>query len=342
MATFLVTGGAGYIGSHVCKLLARRGHVPVSYDDLSRGHAEAVKWGPLERGGLEDGDRLRAVLDRWRPDGVLHFAAFAYVGESVGDPGLYYRNNVAGTLSLLEAMRDRKVGRLVFSSTCATYGVPDRLPIRETDPQRPINPYGASKLMIERMLADFAAAHGLRALIVRYFNAAGADPDGEIGECHDPEPHLIPQAILAGLGRVPALKVFGSDYGTLDGSAVRDYVHVADLATAHLAAMERLAGAEGVEACNLGTGTGTSVLEVVAAVERVGGRPVPLVLHPRRAGDPPSLIADARRAGDLLGWHPVLSDIDTIVASAWRWHSGATAWQRDGNALRLRGGVGTS
>lgn len=325
MATFLVTGGAGYIGSHVCKLLAQRGHVPVSYDDLSRGHVEAVKWGALERGGLEDGNRLRAVLERWRPDGVLHFAAFAYVGESVQDPGLYYRNNVAGTLSLLEAMRDTGVQRLVFSSTCATYGIPDRLPIRESDPQRPINPYGASKLMIERILTDFAVAHGLRALIVRYFNAAGADPDGEIGECHDPEPHLIPQAILAALGRVPALKVFGTDYATPDGSAIRDYVHVSDLAVAHLAAMERLAEAEGVEACNLGTGTGTSVLEVVAAVERIGGRSVPLALHPRRIGDPPSLIADANRAGDLLGWRPVRSDIDTIIASAWRWHTRTAA-----------------
>lgn len=326
MATFLVTGGAGYIGSHLCKLLARRGDLPVTYDNLSRGHRRAVKWGPLEQGDLGDGDRLRAVLRHWRPDGVFHFAASAYVGESIADPALYYRNNVAGTLSLLEAMRDAGVGRIVFSSTCATYGIPTVQPIREDTPQQPINPYGASKLMIERMLRDFAAAYGLRALIVRYFNAAGADPEGETGEDHDPEPHLIPLAILSALGRGPELRILGTDYDTPDGSAVRDYVHVWDLATAHVSAMERLAGnrpddGAGVEAFNLGTGRGSSVLEVVAAVERVVGRPVPVLRSPRRPGDPPVLVADAGRAHRVLGWSPSLSDLDTIIGSAWRWHA---------------------
>lgn len=321
MSVYLVTGGAGYVGSHVCKMLAERGHQPVVYDNLSRGNRWAVRWGPLEEGDLSDGARLRAVLDRWRPAGVLHFAAFAYVGESVEDPGLYYRNNVADTLTLLDAMRAQGVGRLVFSSTCATYGVPETLPINEDTPQRPINPYGTTKLMVETVLRDYAAAYGLGAVALRYFNAAGADPEGEIGESHDPEPHAIPRAIFAALGRLPAFGVMGTDYDTPDGSAIRDYIHVCDLAAAHIAAMDHLAdGGPGFRAFNLGTGVGTSVLELVAAVQRAAGRPVPVDLQPRRAGDPPRLVADARLAADALGWVPERSSIDAIVADAWRWH----------------------
>lgn len=323
MATVLVTGGAGYVGSHACKALARHGHLPVTYDNLSRGHASAVKWGPLEVGDLDDRTRLEEVLQRWRPDGVLHFAAFAYVHESMTDPGLYYRNNVGGTLSLLEAMRTASVGRMVFSSTCATFGIPSVSLIGEDEPQIPINPYGASKLMVERILRDHAAAYGLSTVILRYFNAAGADPDGEIGEDHDPEPHAIPLAIAAAQGRGPAFRVLGTDYGTPDGSAVRDYVHVCDLATAHLAALERLTvagAANGIKAFNLGTGVGTSVLELLAAVERAGGRPIPIERHDRRPGDPPRLVADPGKARAALGWTPVMSNIDTIIGTAWRWH----------------------
>ncbi|WP_431857379.1 UDP-glucose 4-epimerase GalE [Azospirillum sp.] len=323
MATFLVTGGAGYIGSHICKLLARRGHRPVTYDNLSRGHRGAVRWGPLEEGDLNDAARLREVLHRWRPDGVFHFAALAYVGESTGDPGLYYRNNVVGTLSLLEAMRDAGVERIVFSSTCATYGLPVRPLIEETDPQRPINPYGRSKLMVESMLRDFAAAYGTRPLIVRYFNAAGADPEGEIGERHDPEPHAVPLAIQAARGRIPRFQVLGTDYDTPDGSAVRDYVHVWDLAEAHCAAMERLESGHSGEAVNLGTGVGTSVLELLAAVGRVSGRRVPVAHAARRPGDPPSLVANAGHANAVLGWRPRYRGIDDIVRTAWDWHTGA-------------------
>ncbi len=321
MATFLVTGGAGYVGSHVCKTLARQGHTPVTYDNLSRGHRWAVRWGPLEEGDLHDRARLDAVLDRWKPDGVLHFAAFAYVAESIADPALYYRNNVVGTLTLLDAMRAAGVGRLVFSSTCATYGISPKQPIEECDPQTPINPYGASKLMIERILRDHGVGYGLNAVILRYFNAAGADPDLETGECHDPEPHVIPQAIYAAQGRVPAFRVLGTNYDTPDGSAVRDYVHVCDLADAHTAAMDHLSRHQGVEAFNLGTGVGTSVLDLVRAVERVSGRTVPVELHPRRPGDPPRLVADSSRAGQILGWRPQRSDLDTLIGSAWRWHN---------------------
>ena len=322
MATFLVTGGAGYVGSHACKLLARRGHQPVVYDNLSRGHREAVKWGPLEEGDLADGERLRAAMRRWRPDGVLHFAAVAYVGESYGEPALYYRTNVAGSLSLAEAMLAEGVDRLVVSSSCATYGLPVRPAIREGDPQNPINPYGMTKLMVERMLRDMAPATGLRVVLVRYFNAAGADPEGEIGEDHDPEPHAAPRAIMAALGEIPEFQILGTDYDTPDGTAVRDYVHVGDLAEAHLAAMGRLADAPpGVESFNLGSGRGTSVRELVTAVERVGGRPVPVVLGPRRLGDPPSLVADIGHAAAVLGWRPQLSSIDDIVRTAWAWHT---------------------
>lgn len=327
MATILVTGGAGYVGSHACKALARHGHLPVTYDNLSRGHAKAVRWGPLEIGDLADRNRLEETLKRWQPEGVMHFAAFAYVHESMSDPGLYYRNNVAGTLTLLEAMRAAQVNRLVFSSTCATFGSPSVTLIGEETPQNPINPYGASKLMVERILRDHAAAHGLQAVALRYFNAAGADPEGEIGEDHDPEPHVIPLAIAAGQGRGPAFRILGTDYDTPDGSAIRDYIHVCDLAAAHVAAMDRLRanGREAFEAFNLGTGTGTSVLELLAAVERMAGRKIPAERHPRRPGDPPRLVADPARAMEVFGWTPEMSGIDSIIATAWRWHERAAS-----------------
>ncbi|AHE96948.1 UDP-glucose 4-epimerase [Thioalkalivibrio paradoxus ARh 1] len=316
----LVTGGAGYIGSHACKALALAGYTPVAYDNLVYGHREAVRWGPLEPGDIADRKRLDAVVAQYQPEAVLHFAAYAYVGESVQDPAKYYRNNVAGTLTLLEALVHHDIRRIVFSSTCATYGVPERTPIDEDHPQQPINPYGASKLMIERMLQDFDAAYGLRSVSLRYFNAAGADPDGEIGEDHDPETHLIPLALQAALGQREALQVFGSDYPTPDGSCIRDYIHVTDLAQAHVLALDYLTRGGATTALNLGTGHGHSVLEVIAAADAVTGRAVPTVLAPRRPGDPPVLTAVADRARQVLGWQPRYTDLATILRHAWNWH----------------------
>ncbi|QIK38190.1 UDP-glucose 4-epimerase GalE [Caldichromatium japonicum] len=323
MIPVLVTGGAGYIGSHTCKVLAQAGYRPIVLDNLVYGHKWAVCWGPLEVGDISDRACLDAIIACHRPEAVIHFAAYAYVGESVRDPGRYYRNNVAGTLTLLEAMRDHGIAHLIFSSTCATYGIPDQTPITEDHPQRPINPYGASKLMVERMLADFGQAHGLGWVVLRYFNAAGADPEGELGEDHDPETHLIPLAIQAALGQGPRLEVFGDDYPTPDGSCIRDYIHVADLAEAHVLALTYLRNGGASRALNLGTGQGHSVLEVIAAIERVAGRPVPYALGPRRPGDPPALYADATKAQALLGWTPRYPELDTIIEHAWRWHQGA-------------------
>ena len=320
MSIVLVTGGAGYIGSHACKALAKAGHVPVVYDNLVYGHREAVRWGPLVEGDIADRARLDAVIREYRPEAVMHFAAYAYVGESVADPGKYYRNNVAGSLALFEAMRDHGIGRLVFSSTCATYGLPQYTPMDERHPQRPINPYGASKLMVERMIGDFAGAHGLRAISLRYFNAAGADPDGEIGEDHSPETHLIPLALAAALGSIPQLTIFGEDYDTDDGTCVRDYVHVSDLADAHVLALAALdANEPGLRAYNLGNGRGHSVREVVRSVERVTGGKVPLTVGPRRDGDPPRLVSAAALATSELGWTPQYSSIDQVVATAYAW-----------------------
>ena len=317
----LVTGGAGYVGSHACKALAQAGHHPIVYDNLSRGRRSLVKWGTFEEGDILDGSRLRHVLTRHRPDGVLHFAAFAYVGKSVEHPALYYRNNVIGSHSLLEAVRECGPNLLVFSSTCATYGPPLRLPIDEDHPQQPVNPYGASKLAVERMLYDYGKAYGLRWVALRYFNAAGADPDGEIGEMHEPETHAIPLAILAALGRMPSFQVYGTDYPTSDGSAIRDYIHVTDLASAHVAALDYLLAEGGSRAVNLGTGVGTSVLEIVRAVESVVGRPVPITHQGRRGGDPDVLVADGKRARVTLGWKPRYMNIGDIVSSAWQWHA---------------------
>ena len=316
MANILVTGGAGYIGAHACKALAAAGHGPITFDNLSRGHASAVKWGPLEVGDICDGARLAEVLGAYQPEAVMHFAAFAYVDESVARPELYYRNNVGGALTLLAAMRDAGVERLVFSSTCATYGQPDRLPIVEDCPQAPINPYGASKLMVERVLEDFAAAYGLRSVALRYFNAAGADPEGEIGEDHDPEPHLVPLVLDAAAGG-GAVTVHGTDYETPDGSCIRDYVHVTDIAEAHLLALQVL-GRPGFRAYNLGSGQGASVLEVIETARRVAGRSIDVVLGPRRPGDPAALLADASRAARELDWRP-RHGLEDMIRTAWSW-----------------------
>ena len=317
----LVTGGAGYIGSHACKALARAGYEPIAYDNLGRGHREAVRWGPLVVGDLADRALIEATMRRHRVAAVMHFAAFAYVGESVGDPALYFRNNVANSLVLLEAMARVEVRSIVFSSTCATYGVPESMPIAETTPQRPVNPYGESKLMIERMLHWLGRAQGLGYAALRYFNAAGDDPDGEIGEDHDPETHLIPLVLEAALGRRAAVEIYGTDYPTPDGAPVRDYIHVTDLADAHVLALRHVLAGKPSIALNLGTGTGYSVREVIAAAERVTGRPIQRRESPRRAGDPAVLVADARLARDVLGWTPRLSGLDDILASAWAWHS---------------------
>ena len=318
--TVLVTGGAGYVGSHACKALARHGFMPVVYDNLSYGHADSVRWGPLERGDILDRARLDEVIGVHRPAAIMHFAAFIAVGESVTDPGKYYRNNVAGALNLIEAARDHGIGAFVFSSTAAVYGIPDLVPIPENAPKRPINPYGHSKWMVETMLRDFGAAHGLKSTALRYFNAAGADPDGETGERHEPETHLIPLALDAVAGNGRPLTVFGEDYPTADGTCIRDYIHVADLAEAHVAALRALLGGADSNAYNLGTGNGFTVRQVIEAVEQATGRMVPHGIGPRRAGDPAALVADPSAANRELDWRPAMSDLDSIVATAWAWH----------------------
>jgi UDP-arabinose 4-epimerase len=315
----LVTGGAGYIGSHTCKVLARAGHTPIVFDNLSSGHADAVRWGPLHIGDILDPDALDAAFIAHRPDIVIHFAALAYVGESVVDPSKYYEVNVTGTQTLLDTMRRHGVNRIVLSSSCATYGIPATLPICEDTPQQPVNPYGFTKLVTERMAADYERAYGVRWVALRYFNAAGADPDGELGERHDPETHAIPLAIRAALGTAPPFSVMGTDYPTPDGSAVRDYVHVADLADAHLRAMNHLGDGGSSGAFNLATGHGTSVLALIDAVAAATGRCVPVVHAARRPGDPPALYARAERAAQVLGWQPRFSDIGPMVASATDW-----------------------
>ncbi|MDE2089523.1 MAG: UDP-glucose 4-epimerase GalE [Gammaproteobacteria bacterium] len=315
----LVTGGAGYVGSHACKQLARAGIEPVVYDNLSTGHRDAVRYGPLFEGDTRDRGRLDAAMAAHQPDCVIHFAASAYVGESVEDPASYYSNNVVGSLSLLESMRRHDVASIVFSSSCAVYGAPSALPIAESAPLAPVNPYGFTKLAVERMLADFGTAYGLRWTALRYFNAAGADPEGELGERHDPETHAVPLCIRAALGIDPSFSVFGSDYPTPDGSALRDYVHVQDLALAHVRALRWLAegGASGVY--NLGSGVATSVLEVVRAVERATGKRVPLTMAPRRAGDPPALYAATAKAAEQFGWRAEFQSIDDTVRTAAAW-----------------------
>ena len=315
----LVTGGAGYIGSHTCKALAQRGYQPIAFDNLKRGSRSAVKWGPLVVGDVMNKQELRQAIDRFQIEAVLHFAALAYVGESVENPARYFRNNVANTINLLEVMAQTGISNLVFSSTCAVYGTPAEVPISEDTPTHPINPYGESKLQTERMLPWFGNAHGLKWIALRYFNAAGADPDGQIGENHDPETHLIPLAIQAALGVAPPLKIFGTDYPTPDGTAVRDYIHVADLADAHVRALDYLREGGESGAFNLGTERGLSVRQIVDGVRSLSRRDLPFVESARRAGDPPILIANAARAHHLLGWQPRHSDVATIVGTAHAW-----------------------
>jgi UDP-glucose-4-epimerase GalE len=317
----LVTGGAGYIGSHATKVLAKSGHEPIVYDNLAKGHRRAVRWGPMVEGDLNNLAQIREALAKHKVEAVMHFAALAEVGESVANPRLYYWNNVVGTLNLLDAMMAAGVKLIIFSSSAAVYGDPEKIPIPEDHPKKPVNPYGETKLAMERALEWYGGAYEIRWMALRYFNAAGADLDGELGEAHHPESHLIPLVIQAALDRRTVVKVFGTDYPTPDGTAIRDYIHVTDLADAHVRALEHLkAGGESL-ALNLGTGKGHSVRELISTVEKIGGRPVPFQNAPRRAGDPPSLVADPARAAKVLGWKPRHSDLATIIESAWKWHS---------------------
>lgn len=316
----LVVGGAGYVGAHVCCRLREQGWVPVAYDNLSAGRRDFVQWGPLVEGDASDGEGLRAAIRAHGATAAIHLAAFIEVGESVRDPLKFYRNNVANVVETAAALRDGGIRALVFSSTAAVYGEPLGCPIPEDHPKLPVNPYGASKWMAERIFADSAAAGGVPCVPLRYFNACGADPEGRIGEAHEPESHLIPRACLAALGRIPPLKVFGTDFDTPDGTALRDYVHVCDLADAHVLALGHLLAGGAARPFNLGLGRGTSVSEIIRAVERVSGREVPHELASRRAGDAARLIADDANARAILGWTPRFTDLDTIVATAWRWH----------------------
>ena len=316
----LVAGGAGYIGSHTCKLLRRAGREPVVLDNLSTGHRWAAKFGPLYVGDIEDAPLVQKIVREHGITDVIDFAAKAYVGESYQDPGKYFRENVGKTIHFLDALVASGVKNIVFSSTCAVYGIPGTIPITEAESTKPINPYGETKLFVERMLHWHGIAHGLNWVAPRYFNAAGADPEGELGEAHDPETHLIPAAIEAVLGQRAQLEVYGTDYPTPDGTAVRDYIHVFDLGRAHILALDYLRSGGKSAALNLGTGVGQSVLDVVRAVEAASGREVPHGLHPRRAGDPPELVADPSLAQRVLGWTAEFRDIQRIVATSWAWH----------------------
>jgi UDP-glucose-4-epimerase GalE len=320
MDSILVTGGAGYIGSHTCKALAKAGFLPIAYDNLSTGHAYAVKWGPFVEGDLRDEALLSETFKTYQPKAVLHFAASALVVESMRDPGKYYKNNVASSIALLEAMRQHEVHHLVFSSTCATYGQASSIPITEEHAQLPINPYGRSKLMVEQIIADFEAIYPLQTMILRYFNAAGADPETELGENHTPETHLIPSIIQTALGAPRELVVYGTDFPTKDGSAIRDYIHVSDLSLAHVAALKKLLAGGKSAQINLGSGRGYSVLEIIDAVQKFSRLSLPTRLEMRRQGEPSTLLADNTKASQLLEWSPTLSDLPTIIESAWKWH----------------------
>jgi UDP-arabinose 4-epimerase len=320
MENVLVTGGAGYIGSHVCKALSQAGFRPVVYDDLSNGHRESVRWGPLEVGDLADEIRLEACLRKHQPGSVIHLAGFIAAGESVTDPEKYYENNLRGLLVLSNGMRRHRIERIVFSSSAAVYGAPEVIPIPEDAPILPVNPYGQTKAMSEQILVDYAAAYGFRVVSLRYFNAAGADPDGELGELHEPETHLIPLVLQAAAGLRPHIDIFGDQYPTPDGTCVRDYIHVSDLAAAHVLSLQRLAQrAAGAEAYNLGNGQGFSVLEVIRAAERVTGRSIPVRFRPARAGDPPVLLANSQRARNELDWRPRFDDLASQLSHAWTW-----------------------
>ena len=327
MKAVLVTGGAGYIGSHTAKVLAKARYLPVTIDNLSSGHRWAVKYGPLVEADITDRTAIRHTVARFGIEDAIHFAAKAYVGESMVIPRKYFHQNVSSSIQLVDDLMDAGVRRIIFSSTCATYGVPKRLPIQETQPQLPLSPYGESKLFVERMLRWYGNAYGLKSVSLRYFNAAGADPEGELGEDHDPETHLIPSAIEAAVGERTSLEVFGSDYATSDGTAVRDFTHVSDLARAHVLALEYLQRGGESAAYNLGTGQGYSVQEVIRAVEMATQLPVPVSERPRRPGDAAMLVADAAKAGRELGWKAEYRDLQSIVQTAWRWHSRANRQQ---------------
>ncbi|NOD84669.1 UDP-glucose 4-epimerase GalE [Ruegeria sp. HKCCD6119] len=320
MKTILVTGGAGYIGSHACKALAQAGYLPVTYDNLITGWQDAVQFGPFEQGDLLDRDRLDEVFAKHKPDAVMHFAALSQVGDAMRQPGVYWSNNVTGSLTLIEAAVEAGCLDFVFSSTCATYGEHDNVVLDESTAQYPLNAYGASKRAIEDILKDFEAAHGLRHVIFRYFNVAGADPEGDVGEFHRPETHLIPLMLDAIDGKRDGLTVFGTDYDTPDGTCIRDYVHVCDLVDAHILGLGWLEQGKGSRVFNLGTGSGFSVLEVIEQSRSVTNRPVPYTVGPRRAGDCTKLVSGSVRAENELGWKPKRSTLETMIADAWRWH----------------------
>ncbi len=315
----LVTGGAGYIGSHAVRLFLARSHDVWIYDNLSEGHRAAVPRERLIVGDLAEIARLDQAILEHRIEATVHFAAFTYVGDSVRDPGKYYQNNLVNTLNLMECLRRHRIWRFVFSSTAATYGIPDRVPITEDEPQRPINPYGNGKLAVERALGEYTTAYDWSYAALRYFNAAGASPDGTIGEDHDPETHLVPLVLQAILGQKPAIEIFGTDYPTLDGTCIRDYIHVDDLADAHLLALEQLQPGKALH-YNLGIGRGYSVREVIRAAEEVTGKPVPVKEGPWRPGDPPVLVASSEKIQRELGWRPRYTDLHAILETAWRWH----------------------
>jgi len=317
----LIVGGAGYIGSHACKALAAAGYTPVVFDNLSTGHRELVKWGGFFKGDLADKEAILSCLKKYRPAAVMHFAAYAAVGESVENPAKYYSNNVAATLNLLEAMRSRGVDKFIFSSSCAVYGAPRSLPMKEDQPLEPVNPYGRTKKIVEEMLSDYSAAYGLEYASLRYFNAAGADPDGETGEAHNPETHIIPLALDAAMGRTPFVKIFGADYKTPDGTCLRDYVHVTDLAGAHLLALKLLMKNGKSLILNLGNGRGFSVKEVVETARLVTGEKIKAVVCARRSGDPAELVASGALARRTLGWKPRYTRLADIIGTAWQWHS---------------------
>ena len=322
MKKIIVTGGAGYIGSHCCKELAENGYEPIVFDNLSKGHLDFVKWGELFRGDIRNYKDIDACLKKHQPDAVMHFAGFIEVGESVKDPGKYYDNNVSGSIQLLKATVANGIYKFIFSSTAAVYGHPEEVPISEDHPLQPVNPYGWTKLLIEKMLADFETAHGLRWVALRYFNASGADPNGGIGEKHEPESHLIPRIIQAAM-KGQQVYIYGTDYPTVDGTCIRDYIHVTDLIKAHVLALDYLNDENGSDVFNLGQGRGYSVREVINAAAQVTGIEIPVQVEQRRAGDPPQLIASNAKARKILNWTPEKSDLENILASAWRWHKGS-------------------
>jgi len=320
MNNILVVGGAGYIGSHMCKYLSKNGYLPIVLDNLSRGHEKAVKWGPLIEGSISDRNILKRVFSEHRIDAVMHYAAYSYVGESVTDPSMYYQNNLADTICLLSEMLEAEVKKIVFSSSCAVYGEPEEIPITENHPQNPVNPYGRTKYMVEQVLNDFKYAYGVEFVSLRYFNAAGADPEGELGEDHNPETHLIPLAIQAALGKREEIRIYGNDYPTHDGTCIRDFIHVEDLAESHLLALKRLLNGKGGGTYNLGNGQGYSVRKVIDITRRITGKPIRDRVVDRRDGDPAVLVGSSDKAKNELGWKPRFPDLESIVETAWHWH----------------------